>query len=803
MQSNDLAPNPTSMDPNPNPDDLPTMHDAVSVPIHRSEQPNGGLEENGDAQMGGESNGNGGTRKSGGKSSKKEKYGESMFVRRERPSRACTARTVKLYVEPPVIERKARPAKREKAMEVVEEEEEEVGEEEEGRDHQYSSGRVVTQLVNPPTSPGQFARWNLRSMWELASVLNFLNIFRPLLKITAEFSVEELETALITPNNTLGDVHIPLLKLEFYAQYLVPMGGIGLMSWKQQREGSLLGVMKSGRNQAIPPVIRMACGSDTWVTVLCRKLRDWWHWVADGDLPIVASHGMEIEVYKSLDPGIRVVILKALCDIRVEQEDIRNYIDDSIKHGAYLSAFRKDRIGGDSHGISYWFEDDPIIGHRLYREMRKTETKRVKMKGSQVLPSRSYKWETVATSLDEFQDVSEKLFSSRNRTEASLGKKLKNNMLPEIEKIVKRKEKLIKKQQREALLLDNLVNMDGLAAGRFLRDRKPVTYTFDDFDRSINEAIKVTKKKHSSPEPSSRRETAGRSEHGVNGMWSEDSRAPRIAFSTPSPEYDQMDEDDASYQLDRSNRRRQRPQRYSEREFVEATSENDADFDSDDDIVGEAVYDDEYLRQRKKKRKPSSGSEGDEEYQYSDENMEEEEEEALSMSEDEDSDRPRRGLKTMPDRTRRGTKLRSVDELQAGLRRSKRSNRNRINYQQYELSESEPEGTKREKASVSDGHSDVSENEDDYMENRDSEDDGDGEDGEDAISQEEEDERPTESHPIKNEQSHSTTHLNSPGHNISGSSGGKHFLDLNEAAPGSGFDDGPGVSTKSEDKGDF
>lgn len=27
---------------------------------------------------------------------------------------------------------------------------------------------------------------------------------------------------------------------------------------------------------------------------------------------------MEVEVYKSLDPGVRVIILKALCDIRVE-----------------------------------------------------------------------------------------------------------------------------------------------------------------------------------------------------------------------------------------------------------------------------------------------------------------------------------------------------------------------------------------------------------------------------------------------------------------------------------------------------
>jgi len=37
--------------------------------------------------------------------------------------------------------------------------------------------------------------------------------FRPLLNISAEFSVEELETALITPNDTLSDIHIPLLKV--------------------------------------------------------------------------------------------------------------------------------------------------------------------------------------------------------------------------------------------------------------------------------------------------------------------------------------------------------------------------------------------------------------------------------------------------------------------------------------------------------------------------------------------------------------------------------------------------------------
>ncbi|GMH21959.1 hypothetical protein Nepgr_023802 [Nepenthes gracilis] len=762
MQTYDgLSPNASLIGPNPDHLDLPTMGDAVSAPIHHSQpsSPHQKTHNNDNTQS---YNGNAtevrNTENNDSESkisrSNKEKNGTNSdaIVRRERPSRACTARAAasKLYVEPSVIERRPKPAARRERGDAQEEVEEE--------EQKDQSRHIVTPLVNSPPA-GQFPRWNLRAAWELASILNFLNIFRPLLKITVEFSAEELETALITPNNTLGDIHIPLLK-------------------------------------AIPPVTRMACGRGTWVTVLCRKLRDWWHWVADGEIPIFASHGAEIEVYKSLDPRIRVVILKALCDIRVEQEDIRNYIDDSVKHGAKLSAFRKERIGGDSTGISYWYEDDPIIGHRLYREFRKVEVKKVKMKGSHILPNTSYKWETVATNLDEFQDVSEKLFSSKNRTEASLGKKLKNDMLPEIEKIHKRKEKLLKKQQRQTILLDNIMTIDGLAAGRSLRDRKPVTYTFDDYDRSINEAIKITKRKQQSPEPGIKREAVGRYEPSVNGGWTGPSQAPHLSFSAPSPpEYDEMEDDLKPQQpLDRSNRRRQRPQRYSEKEFVEAVSDNEADFDSDDEIVGEAVYDEEYLRKRKHRKKLSSSSEGDEEYQWSEENGEEEEEEdSLSVSE-EDSDQSQR-LKKMPDRARRGAKLRSVDELQTGLRRSKRAARTRINYRQYDLSESDSESTKTEKSNASDRHSDVSDNTEYSMDGQDSE--GHDEGREMEVDQ------PDEDHTVEKEQTQASAELDSPRQNDDDGSTRRRFLDLNELAPSSGFDDGPGALTKDERKPDL
>ncbi|XP_008239667.1 PREDICTED: DDT domain-containing protein DDR4 isoform X1 [Prunus mume] len=678
--------------------------------------------------------------------------------RSNRPSRACTLRAAARLQQ--YQQQQNQPAEKRRA--VAKKEQQQQGDDESSSPQQCSASKIITPLVGPPP-PSQLPRWTLRSMWELASVLNFLHVFRPLLNISAEFSAEELETALITPNDTLSDIHIPLLK-------------------------------------AIPPITRMALTRDTWVTVLCRKLRDWWHWVADGDLPIVASHGAEVEVYRTLDPGVRVVILKALCDIRVEQEDIRNYIDNSLKHGVQLSTFRKERVGGDSQGISYWYEDDPIIGYRLYREIRKVEVKKAKAKGSQVLPSATYEWETVATNFDEFQDVSEKLFSSKNRTEASLGKKLKGDMLAEIEKVHKRKERLLKKQHRQALLLDNFLTVDGLGPGRSLRDRKPVTYTFDDYDRSINEAIKITKRKQPSPEPLQKREGVVKPEASSNGKWNATPNSyEHVGFSAPSPkspDYDyDVEEDNKSEQLDRGNRRRQRPQRYSAKEFVEAVSDNEADFDSDDDIVGEAIYDEEYLKKRKERRKFSSSSEGDEEYHFEEENAEEEEEEEEedSVSASEDSDEPRK-VKKLPGRTRRETKLRSVDELQSGLRRSKRATRNRIDYRQYEFSESEPEQSmKPEKSNASDGHYDAGENGDYSMESQDS--DGNDEDQEMKVDQ------AVENYPettVEKEQIQPPGKSNSPGEDEVEGVQKRRFLDLNELAPGSGFDDGPNTMMKDD-----
>ena len=108
---------------------------------------------------------------------------ETTPLRRTRPSRACTLRTQQRLREQQAAERKLKQPKKEcKRKKEVEEADDQEEEEEDDDESQMqcvggSSGRskIVTSLVSPPEA-SQMPRWNLRSMWELASVLNFLHV---------------------------------------------------------------------------------------------------------------------------------------------------------------------------------------------------------------------------------------------------------------------------------------------------------------------------------------------------------------------------------------------------------------------------------------------------------------------------------------------------------------------------------------------------------------------------------------------------------------------------------------------------
>ena len=145
-----------------------------------------------------------------------------------------------------------------------------------------------------------------------------------------------------------------------------------------------------------------------------------------------------------------------------------------------------------------------------------------------------------------------------------------------------------------------------------------------------------------------------------------------------------------------SYRQRKRSQRYT-KDFVEAVSDIDLNIDSDDDIMGEAVYDEEY--HRSKKQQKAGLSENDEEFQLEQVTSDGGNRVVHSLSEDADE---LQWYKRFPLHNPQGTKLRSADEIQIGIRRSKHSTLPRINYQQYDISGRDIEFGKQEKCSASD-----------------------------------------------------------------------------------------------------
>ncbi|GJN05606.1 hypothetical protein PR202_ga23253 [Eleusine coracana subsp. coracana] len=265
----------------------------------------------------------------------------------------------------------------------------------------------------------------LRRRWELASVLHFLQVFEPVIKGGLELSAEDIETALVSNNGNLARLHIALLK------------------------------------------------------------------VAEGKNPLTADPGNEVEIYKKQDPIQRLLILKALCEVRSEQVDAVRYVNDEMKKGTDISNFRKGKLGSGGSGTIYWYDGDSTIGHRLYTEDVTVDfRKNWKGKGGRLTkPVINVHWETVATNLNEFLEISEKL-CKKGRAESAIAEYLKTQIIPAVEKLQKKKERALKRQQKK----DEILAFANSFQPRSLRQRRRVSYTYSDYDRSIKEAIRIGSK---------------------------------------------------------------------------------------------------------------------------------------------------------------------------------------------------------------------------------------------------------------------------------------------------------------------
>lgn len=104
-----------------------------------------------------------------------------VVSRNHRPSRACTVRAAtRLYGSNPQQMSKGKQQQQQQVMKKDDDDEDdellEVLQQQKFSSGGTGSSRVVSQLVNSSPEPSQLPRWNLRGMWELASVLNFLHV---------------------------------------------------------------------------------------------------------------------------------------------------------------------------------------------------------------------------------------------------------------------------------------------------------------------------------------------------------------------------------------------------------------------------------------------------------------------------------------------------------------------------------------------------------------------------------------------------------------------------------------------------
>ncbi|KAL0330771.1 UNVERIFIED_CONTAM: DDT domain-containing protein DDR4 [Sesamum angustifolium] len=125
-----------------------------------------------------------------------------------------------------------------------------------GGNGQNAEVLAISESTTSPPPDVEPVRKKLRERWELASVLNFLHVFGPVIGSDLKISAEDIETALIEQNNILAQLHIDLLK--------------GILPVKAK--------MKS---------------SDAWMIALSKTLSMWWPWVAEGDFPVTAAKGYD------------------------------------------------------------------------------------------------------------------------------------------------------------------------------------------------------------------------------------------------------------------------------------------------------------------------------------------------------------------------------------------------------------------------------------------------------------------------------------------------------------------------------
>lgn len=128
----------------------------------------------------------------------------------------------------------------------------------------------------------------------------------------------------------------------------------------------------------------------------------------------------------------KVEILQALCDFRLDAEDVLDHLKN-----LEADSLRVEPLGYDDNGSAYWY----FYGTRLYREDNPFKNNK------KVKPV----WQVICFTEDDWYQLARKFRKSSSKAERQLYRTLSENFLPELPRLFQEKEVLHRKRLLEWL----------------------------------------------------------------------------------------------------------------------------------------------------------------------------------------------------------------------------------------------------------------------------------------------------------------------------------------------------------------
>jgi hypothetical protein len=407
------------------------------------------------------------------------------------------------------------------------------------------------------------------AMWEMASVLDFMHLFRRQLNSQRRFTAGELERVLVvSPGDAglLADVHIDLMR------GISPKSDITVANWQVH---------------------------------LANKMKFHWKALSGGaPSPFKPEKYYEAATYAVLPSSERVRALHFMCCVRCDREDIQARLADAERvkstleveamqaaAGAYITrlargtrgaraaddeepplldtpdCFRREPTGVDAAGISYYYFDmAETTGFRLYREVpaglvrgsgggkdagkdgmeeatdidpestmasqavgdedggdddgsknakprskkARREAERRRLLAYRIRdPPPPGRWELAACTIEELQAVGERLARSMKPADRGLGRLMLDELVPQLHEraeVEERKRRATERVRQKLGGRDGSGDMgDFDVGGRSRRVRRTVNYAFNDYDDMLRSAIRRSQRRDWSPADEGRR----------------------------------------------------------------------------------------------------------------------------------------------------------------------------------------------------------------------------------------------------------------------------------------------------------